>query len=184
MALSEVIKWKTSNKIKKALYILALGNPRAFFMNWYASLLFVLFSFMAFAQEASYEKQVDSLFEKAYEHLYINKDSAYHYFQKIEGLAVENKDWAIVFETLITSNRHAGSFYDLDKISDNLNRLDSLFNEHKEYLDSLPEKQLFINSVLYDKGNYYFQLNDYRSSRQIFGQIIDALETIARFGYG
>lgn len=147
-------------------------------MNWYASLLFVLFSFMAFAQETSYEKQIDGLFVKAYEHLYVNKDSAYQYFKKIEDLAVENEDWAIVFETLITSNRHAGSFYDLNKISDNLNRLDSLFNEHKEYLDSLPEKQLFINSVLYDKGNYYFQLNDYRSSRQIFGQIIDSLEPL------
>jgi CHAT domain-containing protein len=133
---------------------------------------------MAFAQKPSYEKQLDSLFEKAYEHLYINKDSAYHYFNKIENLAIENEDWAIVFETLITSNRHSGSFYDLDKLSDNLNRLDSLFIEHKTFLDSLPEKQLFINSVLYDKGNYYFQLNDYNSSRQTFGQIIDSLEAL------
>ena len=147
-------------------------------MNRYASLLLVLFTFAAFAQKAPYEKQMDSLFANAYEHLYVNKDSAYHYFKEIEDLAAENKDWVTVFESLITSNRHAGVFYDLDKLSDNLNILDSLFFEHRAYLDSLPEKRLFINSLLYDKGNYYFQLNDYRSSRQTFGQIIDSLETL------
>ncbi len=147
-------------------------------MNQYASLLFVLFSFGAFAQKASYETEIDSLFTGAYEHLYVNKDSAYYYFKEIELLAVENKDWATVFDALISSNRNAGSFYDLDKLSDNLNILDSLFFEHRAYLDSLPEKLLFINSLLYDKGNYYFQLNDYRSARQNFGQIIDSLETL------
>lgn len=147
-------------------------------MNRYASLLFVLFSFGAFAQKASYEIQIDSLFTKAYEHLYVNKDATYHYLKQIEDLAAENKDWATAIEALITSNRNAGTFYDLDKLSDNLNRLDSLFLEHRTYLDNLPEKSLFINSVLYDKGNYYFQLNDYRSSRQTFRQIIDSLETL------
>ncbi|MFX0558560.1 CHAT domain-containing protein [Maribacter sp. CXY002] len=147
-------------------------------MNRYTSLLLALITVVAFAQEAPYEKQIDGLFAKAYEHLYINKDSAYRYFKEIEDLAKENKDWATVFETLITSNRHAGSFYDLNKLRDNLNCLDSLFIVHKTYLDSLPEKQLFTNSVLYDKGNYYFQLNDYRASRQTFVQIIDSLETL------
>ena len=121
---------------------------------------------------------MDSLSANAYEHLYVNKDSAYHYFKKIEDLAAENKDWATVIEALISSNRNAGAFYDLDKLSDNLNILDSLFFEHKAYLDTLPEKRLFFNSLLYDKGNYYFQLNDYRSSRQTFDQIIDSLETL------
>ena len=135
-------------------------------MNRYASLLLVLFSITAFAQKASYETQIDELFAKAYEHLYVNKDSAYHYFNEIEDLAIKNEDWATVFEAIISSNRNAGAFYDLDKLSDNLNRLDSLFITHKAYLDTLPEKRLFVNSLLYDKGNYYFQLNNYKSSRQ------------------
>lgn len=147
-------------------------------MNRYASFLLVLFSFAAFAQKESYEKRMDILFTNAYEHLYVNKDSAYHYFKQIEDLAVKNNDWATVFEALISSNRNAGAFYDLDKLSDNLNILDSLFFTHKAYLDSLPEKSLFINSLLYDKGNYYFQLNNFRSSRQTFGKIIESLETL------
>ena len=121
---------------------------------------------------------MDDLFVKAYEHLYVNKDSAYHYFNEIEVLANKNQDWATVFEALISSNRNAGAFYDLDKLSGNLNRLDSLFLKHKPYLDTLPEKRLYVNSLLYDKGNYYFQLNNYRSSRQTFGQIIDSLEPL------
>lgn len=147
-------------------------------MNRYASLLLILFSITAFAQKASYDTQMDDLFSKAYEHLYVNKDSAYHYFNEIEVLANKNQDWATVFEVLISSNRNAGAFYDLDKLSGNLNRLDSLFLKHKPYLDTLPEKRLYVNSLLYDKGNYYFQLNNYRSSRQTFGQIIDSLEPL------
>ena len=147
-------------------------------MNRYASLLLILFSITAFAQKASYDTQMDDLFSKAYEHLYVNKDSAYHYFNEIEVLANKNQDWATVFEALISSNRNAGAFYDLDKLSGNLNRLDSLFLKHKPYLDTLPEKRLYVNSLLYDKGNYYFQLNNYRSSRQTFGQIIDSLEPL------
>jgi len=52
-------------------------------MNRYTSLLLVLFSFAAFSQKAPYEKQMDSLFANAYEHLYVNKDSAYHYFKEM-----------------------------------------------------------------------------------------------------
>jgi CHAT domain-containing protein/tetratricopeptide (TPR) repeat protein len=147
-------------------------------MNRYASLLLILFSTTAFAQKTSYDTQMDDLFVKAYEHLYVNKDSAYHYFNEIEVLANKNQDWATVFEALISSNRNAGAFYDLDKLSGNLNRLDSLFLKHMAYLDTLPEKRLYVNSLLYDKGTYYFQLNNYRSSRQTFGQIIDSLEPL------
>ena len=147
-------------------------------MNRYTPFLLGLFSITAFAQKASYETQIDELFSKAYEYLYIEKDSAYYYFNEIEDLAVKNEDWAIVFEALISSNRNAGAFYDLDQLSNNLHRLDSLFYTHKAYLDTLPEKRLFVNSLLYDKGNYYFQLNNFKSSRQSFGQIIAALETL------
>ena len=147
-------------------------------MNRYATFFLALFSLVAFAQKESYDEQLDNLFNNAYEHLYINKDSAYHYFKEIEVLAVKNNDWVTVIEALISSNRHAGAFYDLDKLSDNLNILDSLFLAHKAYLDTLQEKRFFINSILYDKGNYYFQLNNYRSSRQTFGQIVESLETL------
>lgn len=147
-------------------------------MNRYATFFLALFSLVAFAQKESYDEQLDNLFNNAYEHLYINKDSAYHYFKEIEVLAVKNNDWVTVIEALISSNRHAGAFYDLDKLSDNLNILDTLFLAHKAYLDTLQEKRFFINSILYDKGNYYFQLNNYRSSRQTFGQIIESLETL------
>ena len=92
-------------------------------MNRYTPFLLGLFSITAFAQKASYETQIDELFSKAYEYLYIEKDSAYYYFNEIEDLAVKNEDWAIVFEALISSNRNAGAFYDLDQLSNNLHRL-------------------------------------------------------------
>ncbi len=174
MGMIEIILWNTSKQIKKALYILALGNLRAFLMNRFALILVLLFSISAAGQKSSYEKQIDGLFNKAYEHLDVTKDSAYYYFDKIEDLAVENKDWKTVFEALMSANRNAGTFYDFGKLSHNLKVLDSLFLEHKSYLDSLPGKKMFENYLLYDKGNYYYKIGSFDKAKYHFRKILDS----------
>ena len=148
-------------------------------MNRYVSLLFAFFCFEVSAQKSSYENQIDSLFNIAYDHLYIEKDSAYHYFEKIEKLAIKKEDWSTVIEALISTNRNAGKFYDLKKLNQNIQKLDSLFAKHKAYLDKLPQKLLYENSQLFDKGNYYFNINNFEEARESFRQIIATTEKLA-----
>lgn len=134
----------------------------------------------ALAQDISYEDNLESLYDRAYEHLYVNKDSCYFYFKQIEQAATEKKDWSNVIEALISANRNAGEFYDLKTLKNNLNILDSLFFRHKSYVDSLPEKRVLVNSFLYDKGNYYFKLGDFENARSSFFRIKDSLEVLPK----
>ncbi|CAN0597418.1 unnamed protein product, partial [Ectocarpus sp. 12 AP-2014] len=131
-------------------------------------------------QDISYEDKLDRLYTKAYEHLYVNKDSCYFYFKQIEQTAIEEKDWLNVIEALISANRNAGTFYDLHTLKRNLTQLDSLFVTHKSYVDSLPEKRVLVNSFLYDKGNYYFKLGDFENARSSFLKIKDSLEVLPK----
>ncbi|APA64571.1 CHAT domain-containing protein [Maribacter sp. 1_2014MBL_MicDiv] len=141
-------------------------------------IFFLILNNEAYTQEVSYEEKLESLYDKAYEHLYVHRDSCYYYFSQIEKIATQNKDWVNVLEALISSNRNAGEFYDLNTMKSNLATLDSLFKTKKYYIDSLPEKRLIVNSYLYDKGNYYFKSNDFENARVAFNTIKDSLEIL------
>ncbi|WP_036151393.1 CHAT domain-containing protein [Maribacter forsetii] len=141
-------------------------------------IFFFIINNIAYTQEVSYEKELESLYNKAYEHLYVHRDSCYYYFSQIEKIATQKKDWVNVLEALISSNRNAGEFYDLNTMKSNLAILDSLFKTKKYYIDSLPDKRLIVNSYLYDKGNYHFKSNDFENARVAFNTIKDSLEIL------
>jgi len=138
----------------------------------------ICFIFKITAQNEAYEDQIDHLYDKGFEHLFVHKDSANFYFDEIYAKALEHDDLENVFDALISSNRNAGFFNDLKRFSENLALLDSLFNEKKQYLDSLPDSLFLISSVLYDKGNYNFKINNFNASRSAFGQIINSIEKL------
>ena len=83
------------------------------------------------AQNKVYENQIDHLYDKGFEHLFAHKDSANFYFDKIYKKALENNDLENAFDALICSNRNAGFFNDLKRLSANLILLDSLVKEKK-----------------------------------------------------
>lgn len=130
------------------------------------------------AQNKVYENQIDQLYDKGYKHLFVHKDSANFYFDKIYKEALENNDLENVFDALITSNRNAGFFNDLKRFSANLTLLDSLFKVKNQYLDSLPNKLYLIHSANYDWGNYNFKINNFNASRNSFSQIINSIEKL------
>ena len=112
-------------------------------------------------QNDSYENRMDYLFNKGYEHIYSNKDSALFYFEKIHTLAVSEEDWSSVADALTGKNWLAEYENDLRALNKNLAVIDSLFTTQTSYFESLPEYILYKNDLFYHKGQYYFLINDF-----------------------
>ena len=109
---------------------------------------FFFFSLIGLPQE-SYEQKITQLLDKAYAQVYINRDSAYYHLEEIKRLSSAKEDWAVFIEALISENRNAGYFYDLDRLNNNISVLDSLFITRKTYLDTLSNKVLlYCNTFL------------------------------------
>ncbi|WP_394750107.1 CHAT domain-containing protein [Spongiimicrobium salis] len=147
-------------------------------MRYLIVLILCSISINGIAQEKEYQAAIAALTEKAYQHLYTQKDSAYYYFEEIIALSTEEKDWKNAIESLIGISRVAGYAYDLEKLGHTLNTLDSLCLSQEGYLETLPEKELYSNSILNDQGVYYFNLDDFKASRAAFSKILSATEHI------
>lgn len=124
-------------------------------------------------QNDSYENRMDYLFNKGYEHLYSNKDSALFYFEKIHTLAVSEEDWSSVADALTGKNWLAEYENDLRALNKNLAVIDSLFTTQTSYFESLPEYILYKNDLFYHKGQYYFLINDFEKARIEFNKILE-----------
>lgn len=144
----------------------------------YLLVLFVFFGSYGLAQEDAYEKELEFLYDKAYQHLYKNKDSTSYYFNLILNKAKVKQDWINVFDALISENRNAGYFYDLKTLENNLLELDTLLVAKEDFLKRQVESQFYLNSILYDKGNYYYKVNNYRTSRENFQKLISNIEAL------
>lgn len=142
-------------------------------------LILILPFFQLNAQvEDSYDIKIDGFSQKLSGFNYTNKDSVYFYLNKIHHLTKTHNHWEDEFFTLINWNRQAGYFYDLEKMSSNLIILDTLWLKNKEKIEELPQKRLFENSLLYDKGNYYFKLDEFLNARKSFNKIVSSTEKL------
>ena len=143
----------------------------------FAILTFFLSPIILCAQaDSDYDQKLNDLYEQSLKYCYTDQDSAYYYFEKMHDLTREQEDWQSGIWSLINWNRSAGNFYDLGQLDTNLKSLDVLFDAHKQEIDSSPLKLLFFNSLDYDKGIYYFEINDYGNSRRYFEDIINNTE--------
>ena len=136
----------------------------------------VLFSsfFWLNAQNEVYNESLESLFDKGYAHYGIQKDSGQFYFKKIEKLALANKDYPTALDILVTSNRHLGYFYELTEIQHVLTRIDSLITNTPSFWSNFEDELVYKNSILYDKGNYFFKLGDHLKAQGYFEQILNS----------
>ncbi|MEX0288894.1 MAG: tetratricopeptide repeat protein, partial [Flavobacteriaceae bacterium] len=139
-------------------------------------LVFSLGIFSARSQDTTYTKKVDSLTQLAYQYLYTVKDSAFYYFDEISKLARQEEDWKSLLETGISVNRIAGYHYDLEKMRVNIAAMDTLFTQKSSYFEALPDYHFYQNSLLYDKGAYYFEVDNLKRSRDFFEQLISNTE--------
>ena len=136
----------------------------------------VLFSsfFWLNAQNEVYNERLESLFDKGYAHYGIQKDSGQFYFRKIEKLALANKDYPTALDVLVISNRHLGYFYELSEIQHVLARIDSLTTNTPSFWNYFDDELIYKNSMLYDKGNYFFKLGDHIKAQAYFEQILNS----------
>ncbi|WP_289042381.1 CHAT domain-containing protein [uncultured Zobellia sp.] len=134
---------------------------------------FLFLSLSLFAQGEDYDKRMDDLFDKGYGHLYSNQDSSLFYFDKIYGIAVLEKDWSSVADALTGKNWLAEYQNNLQTLKNNLTALDSLFFVQENYFKNLPEYELYKNDLFYQKGQYFFQINDFENARNEFHKILE-----------
>lgn len=127
---------------------------------------------LCFAQQ----KSIDYYFDKAYEHYYSNKDSAYHYFNKVKTIAKKENNVPYLIDVLISENWSANYHYDLGIINNNLHQLDSTILANKKTIDSLPEKNYYYTTLNYSKGLYDYELKNYDSALKQFINLVLKIE--------
>lgn len=110
--------------------------------------------------------KIDSLNEKADEYYYYEKDSAYFYYDKVKEIAKKVDSDSIFIESLFNSTGVASYHYDLGRMANNLNQLDSLISNTSTF------KSDNSNILLYYKGDYHLKLLEYSKSRESFENII------------
>ncbi|KFB00509.1 hypothetical protein IA57_08490 [Mangrovimonas yunxiaonensis] len=141
-------------------------------------LIFLICSLRAMAQPSSESLDVETLLQKAYTHFYTNQDSAYYYFNKIKTHYKNENQWEHAIASLISINRVASYNYNLNKMKSSLNELDSIWVNHEDYIQALPNHLVYKNSILYDKGVYYFETQSYAQSQKAFQDIITSLDSL------
>lgn len=156
-----------------------MKTSKAFFV--YGIILLANFllpvTFLNAQMVSEYDSQIEKLFDKAYENIFSNNtDSAQYYFNRIKIISTERKDWINVIDAVMVSNEVSNENNELGKVKNNLNFLDSLFTYQKGYLDTIAGIILYKNELSYQKGSYYFSLNDFERSRYAFNSIVKATE--------
>lgn len=128
--------------------------------------------------DSIYNSTITTLYGKAYQYVYSQQDSAYYYFNKINTEAIKHRDYESLISSISASNKTAAHFYNLEKMKENLSQLDSLVLKSNSELKKTENYLIHINSIHFDRGIYYFRLNDYDKSRKAFQSIIDSTENL------
>ena len=144
------------------------------------SMFFLLFVSISIVQTSaqSNESDMNNLYTKLYSYMYTNKDSTYFYSNKIFKKSIDTKEYSNLLFPLIFANKSAAYFNDYNQIKNNIKQLDSIYNKHKTGIDSLPDVDYIKNSILYDKGLYYYKMDNYKLSQESFQSIIKATESL------
>ena len=136
------------------------------------TILFFIFS-SASIMGQNYEERMTELETHALNHFYYDKDSTYFYYAKMHELAIEEEDYIKAIDNLNDLCVAAGVHYDLNKIESSIDQLDKLIKDSKSVLDTLSDKgDAQKNYLLYNKGNFYYSLENYESAQQYFDAII------------
>ncbi len=130
------------------------------------------------AQQPSYERKINDLFEKSNGHFYTDKDSAYAYLKEVESVAANQKDWITVLDGLLSANSIADYHFDLQKIQNNLSLIDSLSLSHQNHLKKIPDFIFYKIAYLSDKATYQFQLYDFENSKKTFLETQNAINQV------
>lgn len=149
-------------------------------MKYFLVKIFILVSFYQLnaQNDTIYEKRLEDLSAKSKQFYYTQQDSVYYYLEEMYNITSEKNQWETSIYALMNWSRQAGYFYDLQTLKSNLGRLDSIFRQNRDSIQNLPHRLLLENSLLYDKGNYYFKINNNKTSKEVFAKIISTTENL------
>jgi len=141
-------------------------------------LFYWLLSFLSVFSFAQKEQDSTSLlFNKAYQFHYTNKDSAYFYYKKIIDYADKKNDLQTLFSAytyLINAN---GYHYDIENHKKTLD-LEGKVLKNDKRLDTFKYLQVYKDYFLFDKGNFNYQIKQYKLAKKYFKQLYTKLDSI------
>lgn len=144
--------------------------------NFLLSTLTILVSYANYAQDDFYLDEIYTDFDKAYQYYYLQKDSAYFYFNRIKRKSIEHQVIEYHLEALIRESWAANFHNDLYIIKKNIQQLDSIFVKNKKVIDTIYLKNYYTSALKYTKGLYEYDLNNYKKAINYFDDLIQNLE--------
>ena len=142
---------------------------KAILGTYLISLVFLL-PFSSNAQVEAKSIDLNYYEQKAMQHYYYERDSAYFYFDQILQIANSKKDLNLKIETLLNITGVASYHYDLTRMGEYLRKLDTLLNDkNSDLLSGFWEQQ---NILLYYTGDYQLKLLEYSNAINSFETIV------------
>lgn len=118
--------------------------------------------------------ELERVYNNAFAHHYINKDSAYYYYEQTIRLADEQNELEYILSAYIYLMNANGHYYDLENYQKNLKKEDSLLHYDPRF-KSLANINYYTDYLLFDKGNYHYKIKDYTSSKKYFQELFTKL---------
>lgn len=145
-------------------------------MKFNLLIIFICFIFSQRFFSQSANPEIEESFNKALDYHYINKDSAYFYYEKVIRLANEQNDIEARLNSLVYLINANGYYYDLKNYDINIQREDSLLQYDKR-IDSFTQ-QSYKDYLLFDKGNYNYKIKQYSTSKKYFQELYTKISAI------
>ncbi|MUH37285.1 CHAT domain-containing protein [Zobellia amurskyensis] len=143
------------------------------YFHYIVCFLFVFFS--GWSQETP--SNLDDAFNKALEYHYVNKDSAYVYYEKTIAIANEQDNMDYLLGSLSYLINANSNFYDLQEYRRNLQRMeDCLLKDSRT--NGLEISGVYKNRLLFDKGNFHYKLKEYSTARTYFLELYSILKAV------
>jgi CHAT domain-containing protein/tetratricopeptide (TPR) repeat protein len=121
--------------------------------------------------------ELEQAYSKAIEYHFTNKDSTYYYYEKTIRLATAQNELEYLLNGYIYLMNANGHYYDLKNYQKNLKAEDSLLKFDKRF-ESLLYIAYYKDYLLFDKGNYYYKIKDYTTSKKYFQELFTKLIVI------
>lgn len=121
--------------------------------------------------------ELEQVYANAFSNHYINKDSAYYYYEKTIRLANEQNELEYLLSGYLYLMNANGYYYDLKYYQKNLQSEDSLLQFDKRF-KALPNIQFYQDYLLFDKGNYHYKIKDYATAKSYFQELFTKLNAI------
>ena len=134
------------------------------------SSIYAFFLMAQFILSQTANVTIEDVFDKAMFYHYSHKDSAYYYYEKTIELANQEGDIDYLVSSLSYLMNANGNYYDLKNYERNIRRQDSILN-HDERLKDYPYTDYYRDYLLFERGNYYYKLKEYASSKKYFLQL-------------